>query len=126
MNRNEPICHYEIKTDSCFSSKVPYTFEFDGSVNEYCSFNFPPGYSIFVEHFTLNDPGPANFVLLDGAHLNYHSEVKWTNRHQLFWEKLGKNNPLRINSVRRNNFPCVKSVKEHLNDTFLDNKGTLH
>ena len=125
MNRNEPICHYQRKVNSCFSSKIPDRFEFDGSVNEYCSFDFPPGHSIFVEHFTLSDPSPANFVLLNGVHLNYHSEVKWRNRHQLFWEKLGKNHPLRVNSVRRNNLPCVKSLKVHFHDTFIEHQGTF-
>ena len=125
MNRNEPICHNKKRVNSCFSPTIPDRFEFDGSVNDYCSFNFPPGYSIFVEHFTLNDPGPANFVLLDGVHLNYHSEVKWRNRYQIFWEKLRKNNPLRINSIRRHNFSCVKSLKVHFNDIFIEDKGTF-
>ena len=57
MNSEESICKPYQKDVVCFQ-KVPDRFEFDGSSNNSCSLVFPPGYSIYVEEFSL-DQGSA-------------------------------------------------------------------
>ena len=109
MNPDEKICTN--KQMSCFGTQIPRKFDFDGSINDSCSVTFPAGYSIFVEKFTLDEAGPDSFVLLDGKELDYHSEVKWGNRAQLFWKNLPENNPLRDEYIRRDNVQCVRSLK---------------
>ena len=111
MNQDEKLCRRYKADVECFR-KIPYRFEFDGSVAEKsCSVIFPPGYSIYIEEFILNDPGPDNFVVVDGQALEYRSKLKWTDREQSLWTKLHENHPLNRKSNRRFNIPCVKTLK---------------
>ena len=111
MNQGEKICREYQPEVRCFQ-KIPYRFEFEGSEDEKsCSVILPPGYSIYVEEFILNDPGPDNFVLIDGNFLEYRSKLKWEDRGNTFWKKLHQNNPLYKKSTQRSNFPCVAKLK---------------
>ena len=80
------------------------------STEVFCSFIFPPGYSIYVEEFILNDFGPDNFVLLDGKPLQYSPKLEWGDRRRIFWDALGTQ-ALKENALRRSAIPCVKSLK---------------
>ena len=111
MNQEEKICRKYKNEVRCFE-KFPSRFKFDGGVDEKsCSLIFPPGYSIYIEEFILDDPGPDNFVLLDGHPLVYTSKLKWEDREQTMWKNLNKSHPLSKKSNRRSNIPCVKSLK---------------
>ena len=109
MNQDEKICQSYRKNINCFEN-IPYKFEFDGSTSNDCSFIFPPGYSMYVEKFSLNDPGPDNFVLYDQESLGYSSELKWQNRIQTWWKFLEKSNPLNEKQNKRPN-GCIKTLK---------------
>ena len=111
MNQKEKICRPYQADVKCFE-KIPYKFELDESYDEKrCSFIFPPGYSVYIEEFILENPGPDNFVLLDGNALVYRSKLKWEDRQQNLWKNLKNENPLREKYNRRLNYPCVKSLK---------------
>ena len=76
MNQEEKICQRYQAEISCFE-QIPYSFEVQGRMDEKsCSVIFPPGYSVYIEEFILDDPGPDNFVLLDEKLLEYSSKVK--------------------------------------------------
>ena len=94
MNQEETICRSYRKDINCFKRKIPSRFESSKKDRDYCSFKFPPGYSLYVEEFTLEDEGPSNFVLLDGKHLEYSSKLKWTKRRNMLWDKLENGHPL--------------------------------
>ena len=111
MNQEEKICKPYLKKVRCFQTEIPLRFEIAGNDLKSCSFIFPPGYSIYVEQFIMHNPGPDNFVLLDGKPLEYSSELKWSNRRQSYWEILDKDNPLKGKSIQRSNYPCVKTIK---------------
>ena len=111
MNQEESICRWYQEKINCFNNSIPYRFSSLEKTKNYCSFQFPPGYSIYVEQFILEDAGPNNFVLLDGKHLEYSSKMKWTDRRNIFWDKLENGHPLRKKSIRRQNFQCIKSLK---------------
>ena len=110
MNQEEKICRPYQTNIRCFP-KVPYRYELDGSIDEIrCSLVFPPGYSVYIEEFILENPGPDNFVLLDGDALEYRSKIKWENRQHTNWKNLEKN-ALNEKYNRRQNYPCVKTLK---------------
>ena len=114
MNQEEKICRPYKADVECFQ-RIPYRYTVDGSsVDKSCSLIFPPGYSIYVEEFTLDDPGPDNFVLINGQALEYSSKLKWEDREQSFWTKLHKNHPLNKKSNRSFNIPCVKSLQVNI------------
>ena len=111
MNQKEKICRPYLAEVRCFE-KIPYRYEFNGNIDvKSCSVIFPPGYSIYIEEFILDDPGPDNFVLVDGSAVEYNSKLKWEKREQALWKKLRKSNPLNMKSNRRVNIPCVKTLK---------------
>ena len=111
MNQEEGICRPYQAEVRCFD-KIPDRFAFDGNIDDKsCSVIFPPGYSIYIEEFDLKDPGPDNFVLVDGLDLEYNSKVKWENREKTMWTNLHKGHPLKKETNRRFNFPCVKTLK---------------
>ena len=110
MNQEETICQPYKAEVRCFQL-IPYRFEFDGRINDKCSLTFPSGYSIYVEEFILDDPGPDNFVLVDGRTLEYNAKLEWEDREQKLWKKLPKSNPLNGKSYRRQNIPCVTKLK---------------
>ena len=114
MNQEEEICRPYKADVECFQ-EIPYKYEVDGSiVDKSCSVIFPPGYSIYVQEFTLDDPGPDNYVLVNEQALQYSSKLKWEDREQSFWAKLHTNHPLNKKSNRRFNIPCVKSLKVNI------------
>ena len=111
MNQKEKICRSYQAEVRCFE-KIPYRFEFNGNIDKKpCSVIFPPGYSIYFEEFILDDPGPDNFVLVDGNSIVYHSKLKWEKREQAMWKKLRKSNLLNMKSNRRENIPCINTLK---------------
>ena len=111
MNLEEKICRKYQTEVRCFD-EIPETLEFDGSFDEKsCSVIFPPGFSIYIEEFIIDDPGPDNFVLIDGLSQKYNSKLKWEDREQPFWRNLQKNNSLSMKWNRRSNLPCVKKLK---------------
>ena len=111
MNQEEKICRPFQAEASCFE-EIPHRFEVDGRIDEkLCSVIFPPGYSIYVEEFILDDPGPDNFVLLDGQLLEYRSKLQWEDREYTLWKNLHRYNPLNDRSTRRSNIPCVQTLK---------------
>ena len=117
MNPGEIICkpHAQI----CFTDKIPRSFDYNGLENKFCSFIFPPGYSIHIENFNIDDPGPDNIVLLesekfDEEKLGYHSKVEWRNRIQKYWKMLPNSHQLSNKHIRRDNIQCVKSLKVKL------------
>ena len=111
MNQNEKICSDDRKFINCLQFPIQNRFVYNGTLDNYCSYVFPPGYSIFLETFKLENPGPNNFVLLDGRNLVFHSEVKLSARHQMFWRSLHGNHPLRKKTSRRDMYSCVESLK---------------
>ena len=111
MNQEESICRPYIRDISCFETEIPDHFNSSSKTKDYCSFKFPPGYSIYVEKFILEDAGPNNFVLLDEEPLEYSSELKWGDRRNVFWDTLKNGHPLREKSNRRSNFLCIQSLK---------------
>ena len=111
MNREESICRPYLKNITCFEADIPNKFNSSGHTKDYCSFIFPPGYSIYVEEFILEDAGPNNFVLLDGKQLEYSSGLKWQDRHHKFWDTQKNGHPLKEKSSRRSNIKCVESLK---------------
>ena len=118
MNQKEKICRPYLAEVRCFE-KIPYRYEFNGNIDvKSCSVIFPPGYSIYIEEFILDDPGPDNFVLLDEQLLTYSSKLKWEDREHTLWKSLNKYNPLNYWSTRRSNFPCVQTMK-----VFFRNSG---
>ena len=104
MNQEERICRPQQAKVRCFQT-IPDRFELNGnSETKSCSLIFPPVYSIYIEEFILDGPGPDNFVLIDG---NKHPELpklKWEDREQTPWANL-VNNPLKMK---------LKSVKPHM------------
>lgn len=110
MNQEESICHSYVNDITCFANEIPDEYNSSQKIKDYCSFIFPPGYSIFIEKFVLEDFSPNNFVLLNGKPLQYTSELEWTNRRNLFWETLTSGHPLREKSNRRTN-QCIQSLK---------------
>ena len=111
MNQEESICRSYQKRITCFENGIPDRFTSTEKTKDYCSFIFPPGYSIYVEEFIITDAGPNNFVLLDGKPLTYSPKLNWSNRVNKFWDRLNKGHPLKENSIRRSNFHCIKSLK---------------
>ena len=114
MNPGEKICK-PIK-QSCFTDEIPRFFDYNGQRNNFCSFLFPPGYSIHIDHFLIEEPGPDNIVLLESENfeekqLEYHSWIKWNQRIQKIWKTLPDSNPLSKKHIRRDNIQCVKSLK---------------
>ena len=118
MNSEEKICHSYQTDVKCFQ-KIPNRFEFDGINDESCSFVFPPGYSIYVEEFILDNSGPDNFVLLDGRFMEYKAKLKWNDRQRNLWLKLDKNGNLNDKFDRRPNNRCVKTLKVRNKGQFL-------
>ena len=108
MNQEENICRPYQAEVSCFQ-EIPHRFEVNGS--ESCSVIIPPGYSIYIEEFILDDPGPDNFVLVDGHPLEYSAKLKQGDHEQTLWTKLPKSNPLSRKSNRRENIRCVTTLK---------------
>ena len=110
MNQEEKICRPHQANVRCFET-IPDRFElYENSEVKSCSLIFPPVYSIYIEEFILDGPGPDNFVLVDG---NEHPELpklKWDDREQTPWANL-VNNPLKMKSNQRENIPCVKTLK---------------
>ena len=111
MNQEEKLCRRYQAEVRCFQ-EIPHRFEFDEGFDiKSCSVIFPPGYSIYVEEFILDDPGPDNFVLLDERSLEFSPKLNWLDREQTMWSTLDKKNPLHMKSSRRKNNSCVKSLK---------------
>ena len=111
MNEEEKICRPHHAKVRCFQ-KIPDRFELiKNSEVRSCSIIFPPIYSIYIEEFLLDDPGPDNFVLLDGIHIPFRPKLKWGDREQSPWTNLDNSNPLKMKSNQRLNFRCVKSLK---------------
>ena len=111
MNQEESICRSYKNQVSCFANEIPDRFTSSEKTKDYCSFIFPPGYSIYVEEFIIKDAGPNNFVLLDEKPLGYTYKLEWGDRSNKFWGMLNKNHPLEEKSNRRSNFQCIKSLK---------------
>ena len=114
MNPGEKICK-QVK-QSCFTDEIPRFFDYKGRTEKYCSVVFPPGFSIHIENFNIEEPGPDNFVLLDSENfdeeiLGYHSKVEWGQRIQKYWKALPDSNQLSKKHIRRPNRQCVKSLK---------------
>ena len=114
MNPGEKICK-PIK-QSCFTDEIPRFFNYEGRTEKYCSVVFPPGFSIHIENFKIEEPGPDNIVLLDAENfdektLGYHSKVEWAQRIQKYWKELPDSNQLSNKYIRRDNIQCVKSLK---------------
>ena len=114
MNPGEIIC--KPHAQNCFTDEIPRYFDYNGSGNKFCSFIFPPGYSIHIENFNIDDPGPDNIVLLESENfdekkLGYHSKVEWAQRIQKYWKALPDSNQLSNKFIRRDNIQCVKSLK---------------
>ena len=112
MNQEEKICRPHQADVRCFQT-IPDRFELnENSEVKSCSLIFPPVYSIYIEEFILNDPGPDNFVLLDGNPLKFLPKLKWEDREQTMWKnRFHKDHPLNTKSNRRKNFRCVKTIK---------------
>ena len=127
MNQQESICRSYRNDISCFNSTIPDQFNSSGRIKDYCSFIFPPGYSIYVEEFILVEAGPNNFVLLDGQDLEYSTKLQWTDRRNIFWDRgLENGHPLKEKSYRRFNFQCIKSLKVNGILRFFKIKRTSH
>ena len=111
MNQEEKICLPYQADVRCFQN-IPFRFELDGRIDQKtCSLIFPPGYSLYIEEFILENPGPDNFILLDEVTLEHRPKLKWDDRQQTFWENLKKNNPLKEKYNRRLSYPCVRALK---------------
>ena len=91
MNQEESLCRLYLNDITCFNSGIQEQFNSSGNTEVYCSFIFPPGYSIYVEEFILDDSGPDNFVLLDEEFMEYKAKLKWEDRQRNLWLKLDKN-----------------------------------
>ena len=111
MNQEEFICRLYRNDINCFQRTLPDRFNSSEKTKDYCSFKFPPGYSIYVEEFILKNAGPNNFLLLDGKHLEYSYKLKWTKRRNIFWDRLKVGHPLKEKSFRRSNLQCINSLK---------------
>ena len=111
MNQEESICRPYLNKITCFESGIPTIYNSSQKTKDYCSFIFPPGYSIYIEEFTLEEPGPNNFVLLDEKPLEYSPKLKWVDRRNIFWDGLPRDHPLTEKSDRRSNVQCIKSLK---------------
>ena len=114
MNLGEKICKRHAQ--NCFTEKIPRFFDYNGPENKFCSFVFPPGFSIHIESFNIEEPGPDNIVLLESENfeeknLGYHSKVEWAQRIQKYWKELPDSNQLSNKYIRRDNIQCVKSLK---------------
>ena len=108
INQEENICRPYHAEVSCFE-EIPHRFEVEGS--ESCSVIIPPGYSIYIEEFILEDPGLDNFVLVDGLSITFSSKVKWEDRENTLWKNLHRYNPLNYWSTRRSNYACAQTLK---------------
>ena len=111
MNPEESFCRSYLNQITCFESEIPSNYNSSQKTKDYCSFIFPPGYSIYIEEFVLEDPGPNNFVLLDEKPLEFTYELKWADRLNVLWDSLKNGHPLAEKSNRRSNFQCVESLK---------------
>ena len=111
MNQEQSICRSNINRVTCFENEIPDRFTSSEKAKAYCSFIFPPGYSIYIEEFIITDAGPNNFVLLDGKSLDYRSKLKWSDRSNKFWGMLNNAHPLKEKTTRRSNFQCIKLFK---------------
>ena len=109
MNPGENICKSYTKNVMCFT-EIPLKFEFDGLIDDDCSFIFPQGYTVYIEEFILTDPGPDNFVLVGETKEKYRSKLKWEDRKQKSWKYLDEQNPLYQKSNPRSN-KCIKTLK---------------
>ena len=109
MNQAEKICQSYLNVTRCFDT-IPLRYKYDGSIDDDCAFVFPPGYSMYIEEFILNDPGPDNFVLDGETHIDYTSKLKWEDRIQTFWKYLDRENPLYKRANQRAN-RCIKTLK---------------
>ena len=109
MNQGEKICQSYQNDVRCFRN-IPLRFEFDGRTDDDCSYIFPPGYSMYVEEFVLDDPGPDNFVLDGDTPIEYTSKLKWEDRIQTFWKELDKDHSLYEKANLRLN-RCIKTLK---------------
>ena len=124
MNQKELLCRSYLEEISCFNMGIPYRFESSQTIDRYCSVSFPPGYSIYVEDFFLDEAGPDDFVLLDGKPIQYKSKLKWEDRRQKFWEQLSQGHPLKKQPNWRSNHRCVNSLK--VKNSNLAHKKTFH
>ena len=114
MNPGEKICKRHVQ--NCFTDEIPRFFNSEGQIEKYCSVVFPPGFSIHIENFKIEEPGPDNFVLLESENfgvkeLRYHSKIEWAQRIQKYWKELPDSNQLSNKYIRRDNIQCVKSLK---------------
>ena len=114
VNPGEKICN-SIK-QNCFTDEIPRFFDYEGRTEKYCSAIFPPGFSIHIENFNIDDPGPDNFVLLESENfgvkkLGYYAKVEWYQRFQKYWKELPDAHQLSNKHIRRENIQCVKSLK---------------
>ena len=109
MNQGEKICRDYRKDVRCFED-IPLRFEFNGIVDDDCSFIFPPGYSMYVEEFTLEDPGLDNFVLNGEMKIGYSPRLEWKDRIHSSWKSLDKAHPLFRKAVKRVN-RCIRTLK---------------
>ena len=76
MNQGEKICLPHQAKVRCFQT-IPERFELnEKSEVKSCSQIFPPVYSVYIEEFILDHPGPDNFVLLDGVELEFRAKLK--------------------------------------------------
>ena len=114
MNPGEKICK-PIK-QNCITDEIPKFFNYEGRTEKSCSVIFPPGFSIHIENFNIEEPGPDNVVLLESENsgvkeLGYHSKVEWAQGIQKYWKELPDSNVLSKKYIRRDNIQCVKSLK---------------
>ena len=126
MNQEESICRPYIRDISCFETEIPDHFNSSSKTKDYCSFKFPPGYSIYVEEFILDDPGPDNFVLLDGQLLKYRPKLRWEDREHTLWKNLHRYNPLNFRSTLRPNIACAQTLKVFFLTLYLGAPGAVH
>ena len=114
MNPGEKICKQHAQ--NCFPDDIPRFFDYEGQTDKYCSVVFPPGFSIHIVNFNIDDPGPDNFVLLESENfgvkkLGYYAKVEWYQRFQKYWKELPDAHQLSNKHIRRENIQCVKSLK---------------
>ena len=124
MNQGEKICRSYKENVQCFEN-IPSRFAFDGKFDDDCSFIFPSGYSMYIEEFILNDPGPDNFVLDGETHIGYTSKLEWNDRTQPYWQSLKKDHPLHKKAKLRVS-RCIETLKViHVNRIFEINLSQL-
>ena len=111
MNQKERLCRSHLEEISCFKMEIPYRFESSETIDRYCSVNFPPGYSIYVEDFFMDQTRPDNFVLLDGKPLQYSSKLKWVDRRQKFLDGMVQLFSLRLCQEFRGSFISMLWLK---------------